>query len=72
MGAKIYSCDGKSEFSAAITPVFTVTKSIQTCPISAQETFNIVNVEKKKQHSLIIRKLKRIVDIHHTNIYSHF
>ncbi len=70
----IYSCDGKAEFSAAITPVFSVTKIIQICSIGAQETFNIINVENSFffQDSLIIRKFKRIVDIHHKYIYSHF
>ncbi len=49
--SKMYSCDGKAEFSAAITPVFSVTWSFRNhsnIPISAQE------------HFLLLSKLKTV------------
>ncbi len=50
----IYTCDGKDEFSAAITAVFGVTGSFRnynilfellTCWFDAQETFILISVE---------------------------
>ncbi len=44
----IYFCDGKAEFSAVITPVFSVTWSFRNRSnilVGAQETFIIISVE---------------------------
>ncbi len=41
----IFSCDGKAEFSAAITPVFSVTWSFTSYSNGTQEAFLVINAE---------------------------